>query len=484
MRFIYATVVVVILVLPWLLGAWFFVVWKSRRLREGGSIRVATNEVPLAFSVGVGGVLGYFILGLVFQALSYISEGDFRVWLTVLLSLGAVCTSLKIISDGCLEKFYEVLRNKFGVAVVPETLIYLMIYGTQVYLICSSPLFSWDALNHWAANAVQWLSYDGEGAGPAFNAQYYKHSSPLVQLFGWSSWVSLRLNNSVAGIPWALCGLSIALMGAGLVQHSCRDPLMAKATFIVLSSIPLLSSHIMVFGYAEIWVSALFIASAGFLIFGVDLRNVKYCFMFFSLSLLVLCVKNTGLVYTASLWFASLMYATRRSPFIIIVTISLGAACIACIAWLGVSLDFLGLRINFTPDTQRLAVGGHSMIVKLYNLLEVLEDQYVAMLANHSFSILFSVQIILAVGLCTGLYVNKRSCAEIYLIGVSWTLLIVLFIGQLTLHYVNRVAEAGSDVGFSRTLLPFVVLAVPCWFSTLAFSLRRHQQPNELFSKI
>jgi hypothetical protein len=253
---------------------------------------------------------------------------------------------------------------------------------------------------------------------------------------------------------------------------------MAKLAFTVISSIPLLTSHSQIFGYAEIWVAALFIASAGFFIFATDLQSLKYCVMFFLTSLLIVFLKNTGIIYAASLWLASLLYFFRQSRRMLLLIFFTAAAAMLLVAWLGVSLNFFGVEIKYSPDAQRLFVGGHSMVVKLYELTEVLKGQYVALLANQSFSILFFVQLILTFGLCARIFSNRKSCAEGYLIGLSWIFLITLFLGQLTLHYVNRVSGAGSDIGLSRTLLPIVCVTVPCWFSVLGLALVRRKDPS------
>lgn len=135
------------------------------------------------------------------------------------------------------------------------------------------PLFPWDATMHWATKArvwfdaqaivpfvdnLRWLELGGSGVYTDHHAGY-PVTTPLLQL-----WISLALgrwDESLMNLPWLLCLIGLALAFYGQARAAGASALTGIVFTYLLVSLPLLSTHVALAGYADLFLGAFYAAA-------------------------------------------------------------------------------------------------------------------------------------------------------------------------------------------------------------------------------
>ena len=135
------------------------------------------------------------------------------------------------------------------------------------------PVFPWDAWKLWAWKARVWFE-SGELVPFLHSSQWVTADSgqfvidgidhpnfvPLLML--WSA-VGLGMwDDSLVGLAWLMAALSSGLMIHGLARHLGLPLVMAWLGVYLFFSVPMVSTHITLFGYADLWVTVYFLVFA------------------------------------------------------------------------------------------------------------------------------------------------------------------------------------------------------------------------------
>lgn len=229
--------------------------------------------------LGYGILLGLLAVPLVFRVLD-------ACGVTLTFVAGVIPLALLVLTLACLQFFrgqsavappenrgaFGLSRQQLVVFVFFLILIDLRILSVGLELVWR-PLFPWDATMHWATKAkvwfdmqaivpfvdnLRWLELGGEGVYTDFHADY-PVTTPLLQL-----WVSLALgrwDESLMNLPWLLCLIGLALAFYGQARAAGSSALSAIVFTYLLISLPLLSTHVALAGYADLFLATFYCAA-------------------------------------------------------------------------------------------------------------------------------------------------------------------------------------------------------------------------------
>ena len=136
------------------------------------------------------------------------------------------------------------------------------------------PLYPWDAWMNWAPKAVTWFNLNDlalyispedwlqspqnvtDYTTGARNAWKYPITVPLIQLWGMLGAGSA--DQTLSNLPWLLAPLAFALALYGHLKLLGASTLLATAACYILLSIPYISVHTALAGYADLWLALAF----------------------------------------------------------------------------------------------------------------------------------------------------------------------------------------------------------------------------------
>jgi hypothetical protein len=233
---------------------------------------------------------------------------------------------------------------------------FVFLITTRIYHLFSevtlSRIFPWDAWLVWAYEARVWLEQGvyveflppshlltaPKDAWVGATTVFYPKIIPALIFWlhqGTTEWLHVPV-----GLLWLWVAISISLMLFGLAQRLGLSVVGGMAVVYVWLSLPMVNTHIALFGYADLLISGLLTAVGAILIAGAD-REARLLRPLFVLLLIVLMftkVEGTywaviiGLVLgTASLW----THAKKILMFMVLSSVGL-----LLIAWM-VDLDWL-----------------------------------------------------------------------------------------------------------------------------------------------
>jgi len=295
---------VLAIVLPWLLG----VVW----LRKSG-----VSQWPLLLSYG-------YLIGILFTTLLLRAVDGLGLSLSFALC-ALVLSGLIIVGiqqtrtlwqwNGALAPWQHqpLWQNLlFGLVLA---VIAVKFYGFAIE-IGLRPLYPWDAWTTWGVrpqvwfefkslvpfvDAATWLTTDHSRTTVyLLEAWHYPPAVSLIQL-----WMSLgygQWHDSVANLPWLLCGFALGLGFYGQARLWTGKPLLSLVFTYLLLSIPLLNAHVALAGYADLWMATVYSLAAIALLQWLLTRDRTQGLLALALGLACALVKVEGVV-----WFLTLL---------------------------------------------------------------------------------------------------------------------------------------------------------------------------------
>lgn len=327
------------------------------------------------------------------------------------------------------------------------------------------PLYAWDAWMNWVPKARVWFDHatltpfvspsdwlqasagsDVRTLGN-WRASEYPPGVPLLLL--WTMLGAGTWDHTLVYLPWLLlpAGLALALWGH-LRSHALSPWLAAVAVYALLSQ-PLLDTHAVLAGYADLWLAAAFCLGSMALAEWQRVRVLRYAILAMVMALACVLFKTPGLAFAAILIGAAGVLAWY--PPVRILRWA-GVAAVGCLA--------IGLAIGMWPGFQ-----GSSETVAALELPGVLPSLelrpapllpylWESLFAQANWHLLWPLVVAaLAVGLTTRGWAALDGVApNLFLAGLGF----LLFVFGFT-HYFN---QAENGVTFNRALLYLAPLAV------------------------
>lgn len=231
-------------------------------------------------------------------------------------------------------------------------------YGGILLEIIWRPLFPWDAWMNWAPKARVWFEFrellpwvsradwlqmpPDELAYSLGNpkASLYPPLVPLVQ-----TWMALGLNewnDSLINLPWWFCALALGLGLYGQARNLGASPLYSMTLVFGVLSMPYVSTHTALAGYADLWLSAFFgLASAAFFLWTVT-RSRPQLLLAMLLAIACTQTKVPGMVWAMLFLPAWMMAVAPRTTLAGMVTGIAGLTYIWSAGGISLDLPLLG----------------------------------------------------------------------------------------------------------------------------------------------
>ncbi|WP_456448480.1 hypothetical protein [Thiolapillus sp.] len=355
----------------------------------------------------------------------------------------------------------------------------LLQYGGILLEILWRPLYPWDAWMNWAPKARVWFEFrelvpwvdrgewlqlaPGKLAYTLGNpkASLYPPLVPLVQ-----TWVALGLgawNDSLINLPWLLCAAALGLGLYGQARNLGSPSLHAMLLSFGVLSLPYVSVHTALAGYADLWLSAFFSLAAIALFLWIQKRDPVQLALAVLLAIACTQTKVPGIIWAAMLLPAWLLAVAPR------ITISGIAATGAVLVYLwvsgGISLEIplLG-KLVLTP--QRITLPGiDSFAVAYHSVWKALWQNYLTQGSWNLFAWLFLLALMYAV---LSRRISRRMLPATFLVGEAFLFLFITFF--FTYHY----ASALDGTTINRATLHMVPM--------LFFYLLLLYQPKEIIT--
>ena len=340
------------------------------------------------------------------------------------------------------------------------------------------PLFPWDAWMNWAPRAVVWFEHaqltafsspeawlqatPGEelytlGNRPAGN---YPPGIPLLLL--WHMLGTGSADHTLVYLPWLLLGPATALALWGHLRAAGAGRVLAALAVYALLSMPLPASHMMLAGYADLWLGVAFTLGVLALAQLQASGRAGYALLAVAMALFCGLLKNPGLGF-AALLLGGLVLVYWRPPLRWLLAPTLA----------GLALLLVGLLAGLNPDwvaamdaRPALDLPGNlpDLKLRLSPLLPYLGETFFVGANWH----LLGVLVVAALG--AGLLLPGRNslCDIALFLLVAGTALLVFVFG-----FTQYAGNVSVGVTFHRAFLYVVPLAVYVAFARLAPLLRK-----------
>lgn len=219
------------------------------------------------------------------------------------------------------------MNNKITATI---TLVIILHFIFIVIQNSSLPLTSWDSWTGWVAKAKIWYFYGlnetllsesewlSNKQGMTSLITHYPDGLSLLYLFnsGGLGWDETRLN---AVYPALYIAFLLAFYGN--IKSLSDSSLVASFAALIFATIPLVGTHIVLAGYADIWVSAfLFLALVHLQFYSQSaFKKDIYLFIFFALGMI--SFKQEGLIWLLFMFPVFFLLRLSSSRVLIIMTL-------------------------------------------------------------------------------------------------------------------------------------------------------------------
>lgn len=314
------------------------------------------------------------------------------------------------------------------------------------------PPSAWDGIDSWFPRAIQLAD---QRLISLHEAHQYRHSLQLPLILGVGA--AVFRDSGVFGaalLPWSVVCAGIIMCAAALCYEASRSVGFSTLCAIVVATVPLLQTHVLLAGYAEIWVAFyLLMAALVFIVFkGRNLLKILFiaCFLFFTSTL-----KVTAVLYILPFVIVSVCrHASQSREGLVLL---FGSTIIILVA---ISTGFLFEVGNHKlgivhQNATKLFFGGYRFIYALSDPLGVINSIINSLIMNVSFSL--SCFFIIAVRIsCLCCPVRPREL--VYLLDVALVGCALWLLPLMVEPYFRQ--YAANDIGLTRFALPLVLLGL------------------------
>jgi hypothetical protein len=363
-----------------------------------------------ALSLGLGAALGLSLMALSIWLADHAGLG-LGIWQVVVL-LCLLGGGLMVLAAGlrALMKpaVCEAIRDERAVQFQRWPMARILVWALAALVLVRlasllpdlllRPVFPWDAWKLWAWKARVWFelgelvqfahSSTWRTAGADELVMEGVHHPDLVSLIMlWSAIAIGTWDDSLIGIAWLMAGVSASLMVFGLLRHLGAPVAMAWLGVYLLVSAPMVSTHIALFGYADLWVMLYFLVFSTGLVFWVRRRSWwPLAVMMFGVVMMALA-KDTGIYWLPVLilgWLAVML--SNRVLVVVLMAGGLLTVVFAVIgfdplAWLSSGRYLLDVR---EPVAALRGMGRHMFIWLDWHLAWYLLPAVVALALMHA----------------------------------------------------------------------------------------------------
>jgi hypothetical protein len=227
-------------------------------------------------------------------------------------------------------------------AVVSLLLLLLAVRLANFFLeIIWRPLYPWDAFSCWALPGRNWIEQG------TLVQDYCQHPQLISLIQFWPALALGYWDESLINLPWFWCALGLALAVYGQSRALGASPLFALLLCYLLLSLPFLDVHILLAGYADVWLGACYaLASLAFIRWAWQ-RDYRQAVLALGLVLLLPLIKLSSILW--SLTFIPAVFIWLFPGRWLLAATALGGG--GLILWyattgIGLTLPFAGTRLS------------------------------------------------------------------------------------------------------------------------------------------
>lgn len=439
------------LALPWILTAALAFSLSRYRLRFGFGDSLVVSAAY--------GTLGYLLIS------GLIAHGAFPL-------LGAI--NPVVLTAVCVFSAYLLVigvpvrvRAKLDLATLSMALSLTSVLGVFAIFHFYLPLHSWDTLTHWAPEAANLIDQIRRGEPTPLEVGFKKHPIYHYCVLLWSGMTSTKYLSAPVGLAWLLCGVCLAALVAGYTYATTNSRAFAFMFATIAVSLPLVENHIILSGYAEIFMVVLLCGGAALLARGLKLHSPAHIGIGLIPIAAVTFIKNIGFIYSFLCLLSFVIAITCNSPTrlscVIVATL---AGCIGFwLAWeLGVSfeINWFFIHFGFNIDSPliagkgiqpSIAVGNRYLLFSDFSIYKLFQVEAHSRFLLASFTTTFLIILASLYLVTQNLYKSLPNDSSFFFLVIFATLLFCLFNFSLQFDDGIRYALPGQDTGFSRMSL-------------------------------
>lgn len=459
--------------IPLVTGLWISAPWLAASLLALSLTPVATHgprhEIAqrggALIVAGSSGIASLFLLaGLLLVGITSGAFWEVIAGITLVSAFAIAIALVRLSKRGGVEP--SIVMGIFaGVA-----------YSLPLFLMFSEiPLSSWDALNHWAARAKEVGEFHVSGVGAPY-LDTHSHPLTLSLLLLWStaieqsSWINTT-ESGFTGLPWFLCAVSLLLMILGWARVNGLSFFLGVLTASIIINTPLVTNHILLYGYSELFLSALLVSSTSLAILSFNQTTpIAYLIASISMALMCIWVRNTGVLFALAMFLAlaSPRLLSSRKLLTLLLT---GCVCLSGLLVNGQDLVFTlrDMSYGLKLSTSEVVLADQKHLLSFPTFKEVLNVFYEGLVRNNTYaSVPISVGIAGLFVLC-GYQEKTNYTRQSVLLLVLAACLIAIHIFSLSVDHGFRHSLPGQDTFFSRSIMPLVFICFMAGVSSLGY---------------
>ena len=344
------------ILLPWITGfIWMGLFWRH------------DSPGALAARLGYGYFAGALLTALIqvsFDGLglpqhfwaTLVALGVLAVWGHGLFRLLLGSSTLVMAPQPRLESHWSGLNWRH--ALVSLLLLLLAVrFGNFLLEIIWRPLYPWDAFTCWALPGRNWIEQ-----GTLVQDYCWLHPQLISLIQYWPALALGYWDESLINLPWFFCALGLALAVYGQSRTLGGSPLFALLLCYLLLSLPFLDVHIMLAGYADVWLGTLYALATLAFVRWVWQRDYRQAALALGLALLLPLIKLTGFLWPLT-FIAALFLWLFPGRWLLVATVLGGGGLILWYFNTGIDLTLPFRAIGFQG---RILISPEQIIIPGY----------------------------------------------------------------------------------------------------------------------
>ena len=449
------------LVLPWFLGiSWLSLLWRS------------ANRAMLfgyGYIIGIGMVMVllrlWYALGLPFSF--WLISGFILFLATMPLLIRRVFIRADVVTGaGAIDSplfSYETPASRMRVWVqntlfVLFAALLIMRFSTIFLDTAIRPLFAWDAWMNFAPKArvwfellelrsfispEDWLRADNPEAYTLGNPQAWSYPITVPLIMFWHALGLDTWRDDLIKIPWLICGIALALALYGQLRQFELPRHQAMICVYLLMSMPYIGIHMLLGGYADLWLATTVCLSFLSFLRWRESRQWQDLLLILVLVLLGTSIKHPGFLWGALLLLTLVIDRLGKWGFLAFI-----GFCTAA----GVAVFVIGIDWHL-PQIGRIALSAQEIIIPYRGAYDI-EFRDISQALIQSFFLQpnwhvfwYAVVLLLPLGMLTG-RMRFHHLGPLLFVLMSMSTLLLIF------YFIPRYSkEALNMVTFNRSLL-------------------------------
>lgn len=443
---------------------WFIVLCSTLPWLAGGVALslVFANALPkpgyLALCLGVGGLLGIVGTSLLTITATRLGINLLASWPLIVLGLIFVASTLRLAHIAPQRGADYGNTSQLGVIALAAFAYVFAIAGINVWQVVWVPAAGWDTLWYWAEISQDFIHTIQTTPIPRWEHEQ-THPSTVAIVSAWNAaHIPSAGSFGPAYFSWWLAWISILLMVYGYTEAITNNTNTSALVAAASASVPLLTNHALLGGYAEIFLSAGVAGATALLALSLKEHNRGFALLGLVLALSCTTLKNTGFIFGSCVVLGYIVcLAINRG---------LGKWLIGLMAVFALSAGLLVITAG--EQTISFEIGSRQLTLKLTNAAFIFRNELISLFYNASFSI--TALLLLAPIMIFGISRGRQGKIDLASLLMPWLtsliLLSMLCTSQLT-DYGFLYAIPGNDTGNSRLSLPLMVCTLlivgPLW---------------------